>query len=190
MANATARHRPQMQPVTRDVEAIQVPYGTTVTLREGTPVSIVQVLGGMFTVRTDEGFLVRVDGKHADALGEEVPDEVKQRPVIPEGGKLTENTIWEQLKSCYDPEIPVNIVDLGLVYTCRMLSRDGDEIRVEIEMTLTAPGCGMGQVIADDVQMKVLGLPGVAEAQVDLVFDPPWDPSMMSEAARLQLGMM
>ena len=171
----------------RDVQAIQVPYGTPVTLRKDTDVTIVQELGGMFTVRTEHGFLVRVDGKEADALGQDVPEAAKP-PVF--SGELREETIWEQLKSCYDPEIPVNIVDLGLIYSCRITPTDGGGNRVDVEMTLTAPGCGMGQVLKDDVDAKVRGIPGVTDANVELVFYPPWDPTRMTEEARLELGFL
>lgn len=183
---SSAAHSPEMIEMRRDVAAVQVPYGTPVTLRQGSKVSLVHELGGMFTLRTEHGFLVRIDGKDADAIGQDVPERAR---AVHSEGELREETIWDQLKSCYDPEIPVNIVDLGLIYGCTIVPLAQGGNRVEISMTLTAPGCGMGQVLKDDIERKLLGLPGVAEANVDLVFDPPWDPSKMTEAARLELGM-
>ena len=182
-------HSPTFIEVSRDIEAIQVPYGTSVSLPQGSQVSLVHELGGMFTLRTEQGFLVRVDGKDADAIGHDIPSQARA-PVVGEVREVREATVWEQLSSCYDPEIPVNIVELGLIYSCKVSALADGSHRVDVVMTLTAPGCGMGQVLKDDVEAKVLGIPGVAEAMVDLVFDPPWDPTMMTEAARLELGMM
>jgi len=170
--------------LTREVGAIQIPDGTPIVLEEGMPVLITQQLGGSFTVMTDRGAMYRVDERNADALGKEASTEA----AVEEKGTL-EDRVWSQLKQCYDPEIPVNIVDLGLVYNCAL--GDGPEdVVVDIKMTLTAPGCGMGPVLAEDVKRRVEGLDGVAEARVDVVFDPPWNQNMMSEAARLQLGFM
>lgn len=170
--------------LTREVGAIQIPDGTPIVLPEGTPVLITQQLGGSFTIMTDRGAMYRVDERNADALGKEsraeTPNEAK--------GSL-EDRVWNQLRQCYDPEIPVNIVDLGLVYNCKLEEGPEDTV-VDITMTLTAPGCGMGPVLAEDVKRRVEGLSGVAEARVDVVFDPPWNQNMMSEAARLQLGFM
>ena len=179
--------QPGLITVQRDIEAIQVPYGTPVTLRKDTKVSVVHVLGGMFTVRTEHGFLVRVDGKDADALGQAVPKDAEAPAASSE---FREEAVWEVLRTCYDPEIPVNIVELGLVYGCRALPLAPSRYRIEIDLTLTAPGCGMGQVLKDDVERKLLAVPCVAEAAVNIVFNPPWDPTRMSEAARLELGMM
>ena len=185
--NAAPAQASQPIRVQKDVQAIQVPYGTPVTLRKDTDVTVVQELGGMFTIRTEHGFLVRVDGKDAEALGLEIPEAAKP-PVFE--GELREETIWEQLKSVYDPEIPVNIVELGLIYSCKIIPLEHGGNQVDVEMTLTAPGCGMGQVLKDDVEAKVRGIPGVTHANVELIFYPPWDPSRMSEEARLELGFM
>ncbi len=168
----------------RDVGAIQIPDGTNVMLPEGTPVLITQELGGSFTVMNDRGAMYRIDERNADALGKEVAVEAGSDAA----GSL-DDQVWAQLRKCYDPEIPVNIVDLGLVYDCRLTEGESD-VEVDIKMTLTAPGCGMGPVLAEDVTRRVGDLAGVKEARVDLVFDPPWNQNMMSEAARLQLGFM
>jgi probable FeS assembly SUF system protein SufT len=170
--------------LSRDVGAIQIPDGTSVLLTEGTPVLITQQLGGSFTVMTDRGAMYRIDQRNADALGKEA----KNDAAAAAHGSL-EDRVWDQLRKCYDPEIPVNIVDLGLVYNCELLGDEGEAI-VDIKMTLTAPGCGMGPVLAEDVKGRIQALPGVTEARVDVVFDPPWNQNMMSEAARLQLGFM
>ncbi len=168
-----------------EVEAVQIPYGNTLKLPAGIRVSIMQQLGDTFTVITESGYLVRIDGKDAGALGQSAPASAQ-----PQNGELSEARVWDVLKSCYDPEIPVNIVDLGLIYKCETLPlTDGGHV-IKVAMTLTAPGCGMGQVLKDDIERKLLALPGVREAQVEVVFEPPWDPSRMSEAARLQAGLM
>jgi probable FeS assembly SUF system protein SufT len=171
---------------TRDVEAVIVPAGVQVKLRQGQQGYITQALGGSFTVYV-EGNLFRIAGKDADALGKE-PDE---RPDLPPDASDDDvrQLAWQQMKGCYDPEIPINIVDLGLVYECEVIPEDDGRV-LSIKMTLTAPGCGMGDVLVADVQDKVGVIPTVKRADVELVFDPPWDQSMMSEAARLQTGMM
>jgi probable FeS assembly SUF system protein SufT len=170
----------------RDVPAVIVPAGVPVTLRSGQSGFITQALGGSFTVYI-EGNLFRIAGDDADALGKEIV----KRPELPPNA--TENDIrelcWRQMRACYDPEIPINIVDLGLVYACDVQANaDGTRTAV-IRMTLTAPGCGMGEVLVQDVKEKVLAIPTVTQADVELVFDPPWNQTMMSEAARLQTGM-
>ena len=173
----------------RSAEAIMIPSGERVMVPVGAQATITQSLGGAYTVITDRGLMVRISGREVEAIGKtptEVSD-VKQDELTPE--KL-EEMVWEQLKTCYDPEIPVNIVDLGLVYLCELQDAEEDGKKVHIKMTLTAPGCGMGPVLASDVKMKIETLPGVKSADVEVVFDPVWDRSMMSEAARLQLGMM
>ncbi len=172
--------------LSRDVEVAVIPYGDRITLTMGTVVFVTQALGGSYTAMTDHGYLVRIEGQDADAIGE-----TPTRPPSAEdlAGKTTEQLAWEQLKTCYDPEIPINIVDLGLVYRCEVEPRDGGEA-VRVELTLTAPGCGMGDFLRQDVQQKLLAIPGVKEAEVEVVLDPPWDQSMMSDAARLQLGLM
>lgn len=181
---------------TRDCNAILIPYGEKVVLKEGEQATITQALGGNYTLLI-RGSLVRVDGKDADALGKEptgaeTPE--TDTAISPEKEKsedeVDEQTVWEAMRTCYDPEIPVNIVDLGLVYSCEFFRREGVGTRVEVKMTLTAPGCGMGGPISEEVTDKILGVPGVAEAQVDLVWDPPWNHEMMSEGAKLQLGML
>ncbi|MDJ0750951.1 MAG: putative Fe-S cluster assembly protein SufT [Woeseiaceae bacterium] len=177
------------EPVTliRDVSAIIIPVGESVTLREGTEGFITQALGGSFTIYV-EGNLFRISGADADALGKEpVPP-----PAIPNNAtdKDIENVIWEQLKTCYDPEIPVDIVNLGLVYRCELRPLGNGERSVEVDMTLTAPGCGMGDVLVQDAREKIAVVPTVAEVRVELVFDPPWNVGMMSDEARLQTGLM
>lgn len=171
--------------LTRDCDAIQIPYGNTLTARAGTEVSLVHKLGDTFTIRTDQGYLLRIDGKDADALGLDTKVDAAPTGEVPTG-PVEETVVWDQLRTCYDPEIPSNIVELGLIYEVKV---EGDN-RVHVTMTLTAPGCGMGQVLKDDVERKVSAIAGVNGVDVDLVFSPPWDASMMSEAARLQLGMM
>ncbi len=172
--------------LTRDVEVAVIPYGDRITLTMGTVVFVTQALGGSYTAMTDHGYLVRIEGQDGDAISE-----TPTRPLSAEdaAGKTTQQLAWEQLKSCYDPEIPVNIVDLGLVYKCEAEPQEGGDL-VRIELTLTAPGCGMGDFLRQDIEQKLRAIPGVKEARVEVVFEPPWDQSMMSDAARLQLGLM
>ena len=172
--------------VSRDVPAREIPSGTPITLRTGDPVIITQSLGGSYTVMTPVGFLARIDGKDADAIGEPVVAE----DAAADEGKTTEQRAWDQLKTCYDPEIPVNIVDLGLVYSCVLSPRPEGGEKIDVKFTLTAPGCGMGDVLREDIKSKLLTIPGIEEADVQVVFDPPWSLQMMSDAAKLQLGMM
>jgi probable FeS assembly SUF system protein SufT len=173
--------------LSRDVEVAAIPYGDRLTLTAGTTVYITQALGGSYTAMTDHGYLVRVEGGDADAIGEE-----PKKPLTAEdvAGRSVQELAWEQLKTCFDPEIPVNIVDLGLVYRCEASTLDDGAGKVTVEFTLTAPGCGMGDFLRQDVQQKLLAIPGVEEAEVEVVLDPPWDQSMMSDVARLQLGLM
>src|SRR6516165_4010783 len=178
------------EPITlnRDVEAAVVPVGAKVTLQKGEQAYITQSLGGSYTVIVN-GNMFRIDGKDGDALGMEVT----AKPMStggPVSQEQLEKEIWNQLRSCYDPEIPVNIVDLGLIYDCHLAPLDGSAYRVDVKMTLTAPGCGMGPMLAQDVQNKLLGLEGVDDVAVELVWDPPWNQAMMTEAAKLQLGLM
>jgi len=179
------------EPVTlsRDVEAAIVPAGTRVKLMKGEMAQVTQSLGGSYTVILN-GNMFRIDGKDADALGMEV----QAGPARSTAGKVTqeevEKSVWEQLKTCYDPEIPVNIVDLGLVYDCVVEPSTEDTFKVSIKMTLTAPGCGMGPVLQQDAQNKILCLDPVDDVSVELVWDPPWNQSMLTEAAKLQLGLM
>ncbi len=174
--------------LSRDVEAAIIPVGSKVTLQKGERAYITQSLGGSYTVIVN-GNMFRIEGKDADALG----IEVAARPVsagAPVTQENLEKEIGTQLRSCYDPEIPVNIVDLGLIYDCHLSPLNGSSYRVEVKMTLTAPGCGMGPMLAQDVQNRLLGLEGVDDVAVELVWDPPWNQAMMSEAAKLQLGLM
>ena len=174
--------------LTRDCEAIAVPYGTETTVEKGTKVVITQTLGS-FTVMNESGQMVRIEKKDADALGIELSAEEAEVHLDDESLSL-EDRIWQQMKNCYDPEIPVNIVELGLVYRCEVKELQPGDHRVEVDMTLTAPGCGMGDVIRYDVERKIQKLPGVVEVDVQLTFDPPWSPERMTEEARLDLGMM
>jgi probable FeS assembly SUF system protein SufT len=173
--------------LSRDVEVAAIPYGDRLTLTAGTTVFITQALGGSYTAMTDHGYLVRIEGQDADAIGE-----TPTKPLTAEevAGRTTEQMAWDQLKTCFDPEIPVNIVDLGLVYKCEVAPGKNGGERVHVEFTLTAPGCGMGDFLRQDMHQKLLAIPGVEEADVEVVLDPPWDHSMMSDVARLQLGLM
>lgn len=171
----------------RDCEAVMVPQGDAVTLPAGQVGYITQALGGSFTVYVD-GNLFRVRGSDADALGKEVPPPLQLADDA--GDADVEKLVWQQLRTCFDPEIPINIVELGLVYDCDLEHLGDGRRKVNVRMTLTAPGCGMGEILVDDVRTKLEMIPTVAEADVDLVFDPPWNQTMMSEAARLETGMM
>jgi probable FeS assembly SUF system protein SufT len=170
--------------LTRDCEAIEIPAGHPVVLEKGTEAFVMQALGGTYTLRVPAyGGLFRIAGLDGDAIGKEV----LAAPAPVEGADL-EQMVWEQLKTCYDPEIPVNIVDLGLVYDMR-IAPEADGTRVDVKMTLTAPGCGMGTSIAADARYKLLGLPGIVEADVQIVWDPPWTPQMISPEGKERLGM-
>ena len=175
--------------LTRSAQAVMIPSGERVLIPEGAHATITQSLGGSYTLITDRGLMVRISGKEVEAIGK-TPENVTD---VKEGEELTpeklEELVWDQLKTCYDPEIPVNIVDLGLVYLCELQEAEGGGKNIKVKMTLTAPGCGMGPVLANDVKTKLESLPGVKQADVEVVFDPVWDRSMMSEAAKLQLGM-
>ncbi|GAB6066841.1 putative Fe-S cluster assembly protein SufT [Methylothermus subterraneus] len=172
----------------RDVEAVRVPDGALVKLRKDEVVIIYQALGGSYTVLTEDGLMARISANDADALGKEPP----AIPNLKEGTdpETVKHNVWQLLKTVYDPEIPVNIVDLGLVYHVRVTPMETGANQVEIVMTLTAPGCGMGPIIQQDVERLVKSLPGVGQVKVEVVFDPPWSRDMMSEAAKLQLGML
>jgi probable FeS assembly SUF system protein SufT len=173
--------------VSEDVKAVLVPAGVEVKLRVGSVGYVTQSLGGSFTVYV-EGNLFRIAGEDAAAIGREPPSKIELPPDATDAD--VERLAWEQLRTCYDPEIPVNIVDLGLIYACE-ISRQPDGSRsAAVKLTLTAPGCGMGEVLVQDAKDKLLQIPTLVEADVELVFDPPWDREMMSEAARLQTGMM
>ena len=179
--------RRSMESITleRDCDAVLIPAGSPIVLQKGTDVVITQSLGGSYTVQV-HGNLARVDGCDADALGKESV----VSPVDTSEEMSLEDRVWAQLRTCYDPEIPVNIVALGLVYHCRVVPLTDGGNNIFVTMTLTAPGCGMGPVLVVDIKHKLLGLPHVNDVDVELVFDPPWNQTMMSEAARLQLGML
>ena len=173
--------------LSRDCFALLVPSGARIMLHKDTEVTITQSLGNSHTVSV-YGNLARIDGKDADALGKTPSNPLAGLPV----NATIEDQVWLQLKSVYDPEIPVNIVDLGLVYRCDIMPdlQDNTGYNVNIEMTLTAPGCGMGPVIASDAKQKVLAIPTVKKVEIEIVFDPPWDQSKMSDIAKLELGML
>lgn len=172
--------------LTRDCDAIQIPSGHPLTLPAGMEVVITQSLGGTYTVATPGG-LARVDRKDADALG---IDSTAEAPAVqnPEGSK--EEAVWSQLRTVFDPEIPVNVVDLGLIYDCIVTEGADSAATVLVKMTLTAPGCGMGPAIAADARQKILSIEGITEAEVELVWDPPWNQSMISEEGRMKLGLI
>ncbi len=171
----------------RDCEAVLIPAGDTTVVPEGTVGALTQALGGSFTVYIN-GNLYRVDGKDADAIGQEA---VKPPELPPDAtDEDVEQLIWNQMRTCFDPEIPVNIVDLGLIYGCDVERLDENRRRVSIKMTLTAPGCGMGDILVDDVASKVSIVPTVDDVDVELVFDPPWNYEMMSYEAKLETGML
>jgi len=173
--------------VNRDVKAVLVPAGIEVKLRTGSVGYVTQALGGSFTVYV-EGNLFRIAGEDADAIGKERPAQLELPPNATDAD--VEKLAWAQPKTCYDPEIPVNIVDLGLIYSCEITGRPDGARAIAVRLTLTAPGCGMGEVLVQDIKEKLQMIPTVAATDVELVFDPPWSREMMSEAARLQTGMM
>lgn len=175
--------------LTRDVEAAVVPVGTKVTLMKGELAYITQSLGGSYTVVVN-GNMFRLADKDADALGLEVTKPTTTTLSGPVTQEALEKQVWESLKTCYDPEIPVNVVDLGLIYDCHLTPIGNNSFKADVKMTLTAPGCGMGPVLAQDVQNKLISLEPIDEANVELVWDPPWNQGMMTEAAKLQLGLM
>jgi probable FeS assembly SUF system protein SufT len=178
--------------LSRDVEASVVPIGTKVTLQKGETAHITQSLGGSYTVVVN-GNMFRLAEKDADALGLATPAATPAVPAVPAGPvtqEQLEKQVWESLKSCYDPEIPVNIVDLGLIYDCHLTAIGANNFKADVKMTLTAPGCGMGPVLAQDVQNRLVSLEPIDEANVEVVWDPPWNQNMMTEAAKLQLGLM
>jgi probable FeS assembly SUF system protein SufT len=172
--------------VNREVRAVIVPAGQEVRLKPGQAGYITQSLGGSFTVYL-EGSLFRIAGEDADAIGQESAAPPELPPNASE--EDVKQLAWEQMRTCYDPEIPINIVELGLVYDCEVRANEDGTRTVEVKITLTAPGCGMGDILVDDVRDKISRIPTVREALVSLTFDPPWNQSMMSEAARLQTGM-
>ena len=173
--------------LSRDCEAIQIPAGLKTTIPAGTQAIITQSLGGSYTIACDFG-LFRISETDADALGIQARTTLEKKEKSDD--KVSEDAVWDQLRTVYDPEIPVNIVDLGLVYDCQVLKSPESGTRVEVKMTLTAPGCGMGPAIAQDARSKILTIPGVDEADVELVWDPPWNQHMISEAGKMKLGLI
>ena len=171
----------------RDCAAVLVPQGEKVTLPAGSVGYITQALGGSFTVFV-EGNLFRIAGEDADALGKDPPTPLELENEADDDA--VEVLVWKQLRTCFDPEIPINVVELGLVYDCDIERLQDGSRKVNIKMTLTAPACGMGDILVEDVRTKVERVPTVSEADVDLVFDPPWNQTMMSDAARLETGML
>jgi probable FeS assembly SUF system protein SufT len=170
----------------REARVIQIPDGTPMVLPAGTSVRIAQALGDTYTLVTPRGQMVRLDSKDADVIGKEAPAAQEDG----EAGSLEEQ-VWAQLRTCFDPEIPVNIVDLGLIYDCTVTDPDASGQRqAQVKMTLTAPGCGMGPVLKQDVENKLISLEGVDDVNVELVWEPQWNQGMMTEAAKLQLGLM
>ncbi|MGH9737971.1 MAG: putative Fe-S cluster assembly protein SufT [Candidatus Acidiferrales bacterium] len=168
----------------REAEVIEIPSGVKAKLPAGAEVRVMQFVGSSYTIVSDYG-MFRIDVKDADAIG--------LTPAAAAGGseasqQFNEKLVWDQLKTVYDPEIPVNVADLGLIYSCDITPVEGGDHRIDIKMSMTAPGCGMGNVLKADVESKLADLPTVKEVNVELVFDPPWGPARMSEAARLQLG--
>jgi probable FeS assembly SUF system protein SufT len=173
----------QIVPLTRDCPATEIPSGSLHVLSAGTPVYITQSLGGSYTISNGYGQLMRIDAKDADALGFEVPAGLAEP-----AKEFSEQLVWDQLRTVFDPEIPVNIVDLGLVYTCVVTPMEEGQ-KIDITMSMTAPGCGMGDVLKSDIERKLTALPEVKEVNVTIVFDPAWSPALMSAATRLQLGL-
>jgi probable FeS assembly SUF system protein SufT len=165
-----------------DLPVIAIPSGETQTLPRGTVVRIMQELGGSYTITASYGGMFRVDAEHAPALGITAPAKT------PAPTEFSERLVWDTLKTVYDPEIPVNVVELGLIYECDVTKLENGQHRIAVQMTLTAPGCGMGNVLKADVEKRLSRLPGVKEVQVEIVLDPPWTPAKMSDAAKLQLG--
>jgi len=175
----------------REVEGVEIPAGTRSMLPAGAHVLVTQTLGGNYTVMTVDGALFRVDKKDADALGHEVqPVDPRLATPAASDAPVDEALVWDQLRTVYDPEIPVNIVDLGLVYRLDIAPLPAGGHRVAVEMTMTAPGCGMGEFLKADAEEKLYSVPGVREVNVEIVWEPAWDRDRMSEAAKLQLGML
>ena len=174
--------------LSREVTVTQIPSGDRQVLPAGSRIQIHQTLGGSYTVQTDHG-LFRIDGKDGDALGEEASDHTIQAETLADGAP-SPDALWDQLRKVYDPEIPVNIVDLGLVYSMDVEKKEDSSYKVNVAMTLTAPGCGMGPAIAEDAKGKILLVPGVGDADVRITWDPPWNQSMISEEGKMKLGLV
>ncbi|MDZ4347274.1 MAG: putative Fe-S cluster assembly protein SufT [Candidatus Binatia bacterium] len=174
----------------RECSAVLVPSGETITLAAGSTVWITQSLGGSYTVMTDRGYMARIDGHDADALGMPVISEIPAEDSAPaKSAEEAEKRAWDQLKRCFDPEIPVNIVELGLIYDCAVEPLAGGGYKADVHFTLTAQGCGMGEFLKEDIRSKLLKVPGIRDVQVDLVWEPPWNQSRMSGTAKQQLGI-
>ena len=173
--------------LSRDCEVISVPYGEKETLKKGTEVQLMQAMGGSYTVYTSQG-MFRISGNNGDAIGKEV----EPPPVIDEdiSDSDFEEKVWEQMRTVYDPEIPINVVDLGLIYSCDIKKDSDDNFDIKVDMTLTAPGCGMADVLVEDIKERIYLLPRIQTVNVELVLDPPWSMEMMSEAARLEAGLI
>jgi probable FeS assembly SUF system protein SufT len=174
--------------LSREITVTQIPSGEKHTLPVGTKIMIHQTLGGSYTVQTDHG-LFRIDGKDGDALGEEAADHSIEAATLADGAP-SPDAVWDQLRKVFDPEIPVNIVDLGLVYSMEVERKPDNAFKVNVAMTLTAPGCGMGPAIAEDAKSKILLVPGVGDADVRITWDPPWNQSMISEEGKMKLGLV
>jgi len=174
--------------LSREIEVTQIPSGDKHTLPIGTKIQIHQTLGGSYTVQTDHG-LFRIDGKDGDALGEQAADHTIKAATLADGAP-DPGAVWDQLRKVYDPEIPVNIVDLGLVYSMEVEKKPDNAFKVNVAMTLTAPGCGMGPAIAEDAKGKILLVPGVGDADVRITWDPPWNQAMISEEGKMKLGLV
>lgn len=170
----------------RSCEVILIPSGEKISLETGTEVRITQALGGTYTITTENGLMARIGSEDIDALGVS-PSQDKSKTAT---GKPISELVWDQLKTCYDPEIPANIVDLGLIYECKVIPAPDGRHNVDVKMTLTAPGCGMGASIAMDAKSKIAQVPGVKNVNVELVWDPPWNPGLMSEHAKQKLGLI
>jgi len=179
--------QPEPITVTREVQAILIPVGVPINIPAESVVYVTQALGGTVTVNIN-GNLARIAGTDLDALGME-PAEDPIAQAGDNGGRIDEELVWAVLRNCYDPEIPINIVDLGLIYSCSVLEPEDGKQQVKITMTLTAPGCGMGEFLVQDVETRLQDIPNLDDISVELVFDPPWNQDMMSEAARLQVGL-
>jgi probable FeS assembly SUF system protein SufT len=180
------------KPITlrRGCPAVLVPSGEKITLAAGSTVWVTQSLGGSYTVMTDRGYMARIDGQDADALGAPNISEIRVEDLAPaKSAEEAEQRVWDQLRRCFDPEIPVNIVELGLIYDCAVEPLAGGGYKAEVHFTLTAQGCGMGEFLKEDIRGKLLKVPGIREVQVDLVWDPPWNQSRMSGTAKQQLGI-
>jgi probable FeS assembly SUF system protein SufT len=169
----------------RECVGVLIPSGEKVALAAGSTVWLTQALGGSYTVMTDRGHMARIDRDDADALGSPHLHDSDPAGI----GASVEETVWNQLRTCFDPEIPVNIVDLGLIYDCRVDALENGQYKAIVQFTLTAQGCGMGQFLKEDIKKKILAIPEIHEADVDLVWEPPWNQSMISANAKHQLGI-